>query len=77
LENVAVSRLQDMKSKALLTAGGVRYGESEGQMVRVLGQLRRVLVGVGWVLHVSQIRETDWEEVRWTKGIAGAGEVKR
>jgi hypothetical protein len=77
LENVAVSRLQDMESKVLLTAGGVRYGESEGQMVRVLGQLRRVLVGVGWVLHVSQIRETDWEEVRWTKGIAGAGEVKR
>jgi hypothetical protein len=29
------------------------------------------------VIEVLNVRKTDWEEVRWTRRIAGAGEVKQ
>jgi hypothetical protein len=42
-------------------------------MVRCLGYLKRVVQGMGWTLHVFNIRQTDWEEIRSTKVVAGAG----
>lgn len=73
LENYLVSPLQETESRALLTAVGE---PREGEMVRCLGRLKRKLKGNGWVMHVINIRKTDWEEVRWTKRIVGAGDAK-
>ncbi|KAF4621936.1 hypothetical protein G7Y89_g14408 [Cudoniella acicularis] len=45
-----------------------------GKMARCLGRLKRdKKSGTGWLLHIINIRETDWEEIRWTKRIVSAG----
>jgi hypothetical protein len=76
LENYKVCALQDTESRELLNeVGGDR--DDRGRMVRCLGRLKREVVGTRWVFHVMSIRTTDWEEVGWTKRVAGAGMVKR
>lgn len=71
LESYKISTLQETESRVLLEWDG------SPPMVRCLGRLNRTFAGPpGWILHILNIRETDWEEVRWTKGIAGAGMEK-
>jgi hypothetical protein len=71
LENYQISALQETESKVLLDLNG------SPPMVRCLGRLKRAIAGPpGWMLHIINIRATDWEEVRWTKRIAGAGMMK-
>jgi len=74
---MASGALGEVESRALVTVGTERREGDMGEMVRVLGRLKRVIKGAGWVLEVVNVRKTDWEEVRWTKRIAGAGEVKQ
>lgn len=50
------------------TDSGKFIGLTAPKLVRCLGKLKRV-VDEGWVLHLLQIRESDWEEVEWTKRI--------
>jgi hypothetical protein len=71
LENCRAYGLQETESRRLLGPEGI------GQMVRCLGRWKRMAVGTGWLFHIINIRTTDWEEVRWTKGIAGAGMAAR
>lgn len=55
----------------------VFIGEGEAKMARVFGKLRRDgRSSTGWVMDVVSIRMTDWEEIRWTKRIVGAGLIK-
>jgi hypothetical protein len=71
LENCKISYLQETESKMLLNVDG------SPPMVRCLGRLKKTIAGrPGWMFHILNIRATDWEEVRWTKGIAGAGMMK-
>jgi hypothetical protein len=71
LENNKISSLQETESRMLLGVNG------PAPMVRCLGRLKRVIAGPpGWMLYIINIRPTDWEEVRWTRKIAGAGMMK-
>jgi hypothetical protein len=71
LENAKISGLQETESRILLDV------DSHVPMVRCLGRLKRVIAGPpGWMLHIINIRATDWEEVRWTRKVAGAGMMK-
>jgi hypothetical protein len=39
-------------------------------MARCLGRLKRDPRNpAAWLFHIINIRETDWEEIRWTKRI--------
>ncbi|KFY82408.1 hypothetical protein V500_10571 [Pseudogymnoascus sp. VKM F-4518 (FW-2643)] len=66
LANYRVSALQETESRELLTGNREVPG-----MVRCLGRLRTQVGGNGWVLHLDNIRQSDWEEVRWTRRIVG------
>lgn len=71
--------LANYKSSGLAeTESKVFVGAPEGIMARCFGTLRRQTKGTGggWLLHIVSIRETDWEEIRWTKRIVSAGLVK-
>lgn len=71
LENNKISGLQEAESRMLLGIDG------SGPMTRCLGRLKRIISGPpGWMLYIINIRPTDWEEVRWTRQIAGAGMAK-
>ena len=71
LENNKISSLQETESRMLLGVDG------PAPMVRCLGRLKRIVAGPpGWMLYIINIRPTDWEEVRWTRQIAGAGMTK-
>jgi hypothetical protein len=71
LENNKISSLQETESRMLLGVNG------PAPMVRCLGRLKRVTAGPpGWMLYIINIRPSDWEEVRWTRKIAGAGMMK-
>jgi hypothetical protein len=72
LANYRVSALQERESKELLT--GVR---EVPVMVRCLGRLKAQAGGNGWILHLDNIRKSDWEEVRWTRRIVGVQEVNK
>jgi hypothetical protein len=65
LENYKVTQMQAYESAELLGNDG------KGRMVRCLGRLKRG--PQSWMFHIVNIRPTDWEEIRWTKQIAGAG----
>lgn len=69
LENYKIFALQETESSRLLG------GRSSGEMVRCIGRLKRDIRENEWMLYLANIRSTDWEEVRWTKMIAGAGIV--
>jgi len=70
LFNYRTSGLVESESKALL-------GADEGTLARCLGRLKRDSKSeTGWMLHIANIRMTDWEEIRWTRRIVSAGLVK-
>ncbi|KAN0119964.1 hypothetical protein V8E51_002172 [Hyaloscypha variabilis] len=70
LINYKMSGLVESESKAFL-------GADEGTLARCLGRLKRdSKSATGWMLHILNIRLTDWEEIRWTKRIVSAGLVK-
>ncbi|KAH8684256.1 hypothetical protein BGZ60DRAFT_162855 [Tricladium varicosporioides] len=70
LANFRTSELADTESKRLIQG-------RRGQMVRCLGRLKRAKRDpTGWLLHIINIRETDWEEIRWTERIVSAGVSK-
>ena len=72
LENSKISSLQETESRMLLGVNG------SAPMTRCLGRLKRAIAGPpGWMLYIINIRPTDWEEVRWTRQIAGAGMAKQ
>ncbi len=70
LFNYRTSGLAESESKALL-------GADEGTLARCLGRLKRDSKSEpGWMLHIANIRMTDWEEIKWTKRILSADLVK-
>ena len=70
LMNYKTTGLADTESKAFV-------GVEEPKLVRCLGRFKRdVKSTTGWLLHIITIRETDWEEIRYTKRIVCAGEVE-
>ncbi|PMD18830.1 hypothetical protein NA56DRAFT_221817 [Hyaloscypha hepaticicola] len=70
LFNYRTSGLVESESKALL-------GADEGTLARCLGRLKRDSKSeTGWMLHIANIRMTDWEEIKWTKRIVSADLVK-
>jgi hypothetical protein len=70
LANYRTTDLAESESKAFL-------GADEGTMARCLGRLKRDSKnGTGWMLHITTIRTTDWEEIKWTKRVVSAGLVK-
>ena len=70
LANYKTSGLVESESKAFL-------GADEGTLARCLGRLKRdSKSATGWMMHIINIRITDWEEIRWTKRIVSAGLVK-
>ena len=72
LANYRVSALQETESRELLTGNREVPG-----MVRCLGRLRTQVGGNGWMLHLDNIRQSDWEEVRWTRRIVGVQEARK
>ncbi|RDL37002.1 uncharacterized protein BP5553_04435 [Venustampulla echinocandica] len=70
--------LMNYKSTGLVESESrVFVGAEKEKMARCLGRLRRdQKSATGWVLNIANIRETEWEEIRWTKRIVGAGHVK-
>jgi hypothetical protein len=70
LANYKMTGLVESESKAFLDA-------DEGALARCLGRLKKdSKCGTGWMLHIINIRTTDWEEIKWTKRIVSAGLVK-
>jgi hypothetical protein len=66
LENFRPQSLADVESQDLI-------GGDVGKIVRCLGRLRREKQNSGgWLLYIINIRQTDWEEIRWTKRIVSA-----
>ncbi|OBT44030.1 hypothetical protein VE00_05680 [Pseudogymnoascus sp. WSF 3629] len=72
LANCRVSVLQERESRELLTGN-----REEPGMVRCLGRLKAQVGGNGWMLHLDNIRKSDWEEVRWTRRIVGVQEARK
>ena len=68
LANYKTTELADSESKVFLS--------ENGKMARCLGRFKRDVKNSVWVLHIINIRETDWEEIRWTKEIVSHGQVK-
>ena len=68
LTNYKITGLAESESKVFLA-------EKE-KMARCLGRFKRDLKNSVWVLHLINIRETDWEEIRWTKEIVDHELVK-
>lgn len=69
LEKYASSDLQKTESFELITVDQEKREDELGQMVRVLGRVKRVIQGRGYSMDIVNIRKTDWEEVRWTQRI--------
>lgn len=72
LANYRMWALQERESRELLAEN-----REEPGMVRCLGRLKAQVGGNGWILHLDNIRRSDWEEVRWTRRIVGVQEAKR
>ena len=63
LGSYRTTALAESESKVFLDGQG-------GKMARCLGRLKRdSKSNTGWLLHIINIRETDWEEIRWTRRI--------
>jgi len=71
--------LVNYKMTSLLESESKVFLDSEGRkMARCLGRLKRdAKSNMGWLLHIVHIRETDWEEIRWTRRIVSAGDSSR
>ena len=61
LANYKTSGLAESESKVFLA--------ENGKMARCVGRFKRDLKTCTWVLLIINIRETDWEEISWTKEI--------
>ena len=61
LANYKTTELANSESKAFL--------DDSGTMARCLGRFNRDLKNSTWLLHIINIRETDWEEIRWTREV--------
>ncbi|PQE25402.1 hypothetical protein CJF30_00000109 [Rutstroemia sp. NJR-2017a BBW] len=59
------TKLVDAESRVFLESG-------QPLMARCLGSLKKDLKSGGWLLHIINIRVTDWEEIGWTKRIVSA-----
>jgi len=55
----------------------VFLSRQEKKMARVLGRLKRDKKNEAWWLQVINIRETDWEEIRWTKRIVSGDDLAK
>lgn len=68
---IATGILASYKTTALAESESKIFLDGpSGKMARCLGRLKRdARSHTGWLLHIINIRETDWEEIRWTKRI--------
>lgn len=74
---IASGVLMNYKTTGLAESESKVFIGKPGMMARCLGRLKRdKQTASGWLLHVITVRETDWEEIRWTKRIVSAGLVK-
>lgn len=73
LASYKTTGLAESESRVFLGTGGERQGEK--RMARVLGKLRRDKKNEAWWLQVINIRETDWEEIKWTKRIVSGDDL--
>ncbi|CAD6449279.1 20af2e9f-e403-4255-afdb-2eb36a5c02d2 [Sclerotinia trifoliorum] len=62
LANFKTTGLAESESKVFTES-------SETLMTRCLGRLKRDVKNGAWLLHIINVRVTDWEEIRWTKRI--------
>lgn len=68
---LAAGILANYKSTSLAEGESKIFLEGpSGKMVRCLGRLKRnARHHMGWILNIINIRETDWEEIIWTRRI--------
>lgn len=64
LANYKTTGLVESESRVLIG--------SKRMMVRCLGYLKRDYKNDAWLLHIINIRQTDWEEIKWTRGVVSA-----
>lgn len=62
LANFKTTGLAESESKVFIES-------SETLMTRCLGRLKKDVKNGSWLLHIINVRVTDWEEIRWTKRI--------
>ena len=70
--------LADYKTTELAESESRLFLEPEVEKIaRCLGRLKRdIKSNIGWVLHIINIRTTDWEEIRFTKNAVSRELVK-
>ncbi|TGO90695.1 hypothetical protein BPOR_0054g00060 [Botrytis porri] len=62
LANFKTTGLAESESKIFIES-------SESLMARCLGRVKKDGKNGSWLLHIINVRVTDWEEIRWTKRI--------
>ncbi|KAJ8063290.1 hypothetical protein OCU04_008520 [Sclerotinia nivalis] len=62
LANFKTTGLAEIESKVFIES-------SETLMTRCLGRLKKDVKNGAWLLHIINVRMTDWEEIRWTRRI--------
>ncbi|RAL67322.1 hypothetical protein DID88_008083 [Monilinia fructigena] len=62
LSNFKATGLAESESKVFIES-------NETLMARCLGRVKKDVKNGAWLLHIINIRVTDWEELRWTKKI--------
>ncbi|THV54314.1 hypothetical protein BGAL_0029g00080 [Botrytis galanthina] len=62
LANFKTTGLAESESRAFIES-------SESLMARCLGRVKKDVKNDSWLLHIINVRVTDWEEIRWTKRI--------
>jgi hypothetical protein len=71
LTNYKTTGLAESESKIFLEG-------KMGKMARCLTRLKRDAKSkMGWLLNIINIRETDWEEIRWTKRIVSGDDLAK
>jgi hypothetical protein len=71
LMNYKTTGLAESESKIFLEG-------KMGKMARCLTRLKRDAKSkMGWLLNIINIRETDWEEIRWTKRIVSGDDLAK
>lgn len=62
LANFKTTGLAESESKIFIES-------SESLMARCMGRVKKDIKTGSWLLHIMNVRVTDWEEIRWTKRI--------
>ncbi|TEY52529.1 hypothetical protein BOTCAL_0256g00050 [Botryotinia calthae] len=62
LANFRTTGLAESESKIFIES-------SESLMARCMGRVKKDMRTGSWLLHIMNVRVTDWEEIRWTKRI--------